>query len=130
MKLIRTQGRGARDAAALLAQLGKRGGAALDSVMPAVQRIVADVRRDGDRAMFRYAGKFDGLTDRTQFRVTQQEMAEAWVATDPPLPECCGTRRCDGLPQWRSEGVAHLSSRFRQLSRDTRWRHSHERDSV
>lgn len=85
MKLIRTQGRGARDAAALLAQLERRGGAALDTVMPAVQRIVADMRRYGDRAMFRYAARFDRLTDRARFRVTQEEMAEAWAATDDAL---------------------------------------------
>lgn len=91
MKLIRTQGRGARDAAALLAELERRGGAALDTVMPSVQRIVADVRRDGDRAMFRYAAKFDGLTDRTRLRVTQAEMAEAWAGTDAGLRDALTT---------------------------------------
>ena len=39
----------------------RRGGAALDAVLPAVKRIVADVRKRGDRALLRYAAKFDGL---------------------------------------------------------------------
>lgn len=91
MKLIRTQGRGARDAAAVLAQLEKRGGAALDSVLPAVQRIVVDVRRGGDGAMFKYAAKFDGLADRARFRVTQEEMAEAWAGTDEGLRDALST---------------------------------------
>ena len=91
MKLIRTQGRGARDAAALLAKLEKRGGAALDTVMPAVQRIVGDVRRGGDRAMFRYAAKLDKLEDRTRIRVSAEEMAEAWAAMDEALRDALTT---------------------------------------
>jgi histidinol dehydrogenase len=91
MKLIRTNGRGARDAAVVLAQLERRGGAALDSVLPAVQRIVADVRRKGDAAMFRYAAKFDGLMDRARFRVSQEEMAEAWAGTDDGLRDALRT---------------------------------------
>jgi len=85
MKLIRTQGRGAREAALILAQLEKRGGAALDTVMPSVKRIVDDVRRRGDRAVFRLAAKFDGLNDRTRFKVAPGEIAEAWDGTDPDL---------------------------------------------
>ena len=91
MRLVRTQGRGARDAAALLAQLERRGGAALDAVLPAVQRIVGDVRRGGDRAMFRYAGKFDGLADRARFRVSAEEMAEAWAGTEAGLRDALTT---------------------------------------
>jgi histidinol dehydrogenase len=91
MRLVRTQGRGARDAAALLVQLERRGGAALDAVLPAVQRIVGDVRRGGDRAMFRYAGKFDGLADRARFRVSAEEMAEAWAGTDAGLRDALTT---------------------------------------
>ncbi|HSM78472.1 MAG TPA: histidinol dehydrogenase [Bryobacteraceae bacterium] len=91
MRLIRTQGRGARDAAAALAQLERRGGAALETVVPAVQRIVKDVRRGGDRAMFRYAAKLDGLKDRAGFRVSAEEMAEAWAATDAGLRDALST---------------------------------------
>jgi histidinol dehydrogenase len=85
MKLIRTAGRAAQETKEILAQLEGRGGAALDSVMPAVRRIVADVRRRGDRALLGYAAQFDGLASPAALRVTQQEMAAAWGALDPAL---------------------------------------------
>jgi len=91
MKLIRTTGRGARQSAEALAALERRGGAALDVVLPAVKRIVADVRKQGDRALLRYAAKFDGLAGVADLRVTQDEMAAAWEAIDPPLREALST---------------------------------------
>jgi histidinol dehydrogenase len=69
MKLIRTKGQGAREAAEILATLEDRGGAALDAVLPAVQRIVASVRKQGERALLRYAAQFDGLTDAANLRI-------------------------------------------------------------
>jgi histidinol dehydrogenase len=85
MKLIRTTGRGAQAAAQTLAALERRGGAALDAVLPAVKRIVTDVRKRGDRALLRYAAEFDGLAGPEALRVTQREMAAAWKALDPAL---------------------------------------------
>ena len=87
MRLIRTKGRGALQTEGLLVALERRGGAALDSVLPAVKRIVADVRRQGDRALLRYAAKFDGLVDTSQLRITREEMSAAWDAIDPSLQE-------------------------------------------
>jgi len=78
MKLIRTKGRGAEQAAATLAALERRGGAALNTVLPAVTRIVNDVRRKGDKALFKYAAEFDGLTDASLVRIAPDEMAAAW----------------------------------------------------
>ena len=91
MKLIRTTGRGARPAAETIAVLERRGGAALDRVLPAVRRIVADVRKRGDRALFRYASQFDGLSDATHLRVTSDEMAAAWKDLDPALRDALST---------------------------------------
>jgi histidinol dehydrogenase len=85
MKLIRTTGRNAREAAEILAALERRGGATLDAVLPAVKRIVIDVRNHGDRALLRYAAKFDGLVGLSAMRVTPEEMAAAWKAIDPAL---------------------------------------------
>jgi histidinol dehydrogenase len=93
MKLIRTTGRNAREAAAVLAAFERRGGAALDQVLPAVKRIVADVRNGGDRALLRYAAKFDGLAGQKALRVSQEEMAAAWKALDPALREALTTAR-------------------------------------
>src|SRR5271165_5060641 len=82
MKLIRTTGRGGPAAAELIAHLERRGNAALDSVLPDVERIVAAVRRLGDRALFRYAAQFDGLPGPEALRVSREQMAAAWEGTD------------------------------------------------
>ena len=91
MKLIRTMGRGARVAAETLAALERRGGAALDAVLPTVKRIVNDVRKRGDRALLGYAADFDRLAGPEALRVTQQEMAAAWTALDPALRDALST---------------------------------------
>ncbi len=85
MKLIRTTGRGARTAAETLDALERRGGAALDQVLPVVRRIVGDVRKRGDRALLRYAAKFDDLGGPDVLRVSRDEMKAAWMAIDPAL---------------------------------------------
>jgi histidinol dehydrogenase len=91
MKTIRTNGRGARQAAEMLAFLEYRGGAALDAVLPAVKRIVADVRKQGDCALLRYATQFDGLSGVDALRVTHGEMAAAWDAIVPAMQEALTT---------------------------------------
>jgi len=91
MKLLRTTGRTAIETAKILAALERRGGAALDAVLSAVERIVADVRKRGDRALLGYAAKFDGLAGPNALRVTQEEMAAAWKALDPALRDALTT---------------------------------------
>jgi histidinol dehydrogenase len=91
MKLIRTKGRNAARAAEILAALEQRGGAALDAVLPAVRRIVTDVRRRGDRALLSFAAQFDGLPGEAALRVTPEEMADAWQALDPALRKALST---------------------------------------
>ena len=91
MKTIRTKGRGAQEAAATLAGLERRGGAALDTVLPAVKRIVSDVRKRGDRALLKYATQFDGLADPSSLIITQDEMAAAWQAVSSALREAIST---------------------------------------
>jgi histidinol dehydrogenase len=91
VKLIRTRGRGAGNAATIVAQLERRGGTALDSVLPAVTRIVADVRRKGDRALLGYASQFDRLPGRDALSVTAEETSAAWADTDPALCKALST---------------------------------------
>src|SRR5438067_9716685 len=91
MRLVRTKGRAASNAEKILAALEQRGGAALQTVMPVVKRIVTDVRRQGDRALLRYASQFDGLRGPDALRVTPEEMAAAWNATDPALRKALST---------------------------------------
>lgn len=91
MKLIRTRGRGARQAEQVLVALEKRGGASFERVLPVVSRIVASVRRGGDRALLRYAVQFDGHGAGTTIRIAPQEMAAAWEAIDPSLRDALKT---------------------------------------
>lgn len=85
MKVIRTQGRSARQAEELIARLECRGGAALETVLPAVRRIVQDVRRRGDRAVVGYARRLDGLPADAPLRIAAEEMHAAWEASAPAL---------------------------------------------
>ena len=54
---------GAAQARETLAALERRGGAALDAVLPAVKTLVADARKGGDLALLRDAAVSDGLVD-------------------------------------------------------------------
>jgi histidinol dehydrogenase len=118
MKTIRTEGRGARQAEETLAALERRGGAALDAVLPAVERIVADVHRLGDRGLLRYAKKLDGLKSLASMTVTQEEMAEAWEACDPAIRDALETAAgrirafaVGQLPEsWSDESVPGLTT--------------------
>lgn len=91
MKLIRTTGRTARKAADMIAALESRGTTSLESVLPAVERIVTDVRKRGDHALFEYASKFDGLAGPEAIRVTSEEMAKAWSETDSQIKDALTT---------------------------------------
>jgi len=108
MKLIRTKGRGAQQTAELLAALEQRGGAALNAVLPTVKRIVADVRKRGDRALFRYAAQFDGLPGASAIRVSAAEMAAAWDTTDPAMQQALTT----AANQIRRFAVSQLPASF------------------
>jgi len=91
MKIIRGKGRGALETAAIIERLEQRGGAALDAVLPAVRRIVNDVRRGGDRTLLRYAAQFDGLAGPEALRVTREEMAAAWSGISAELRDALAT---------------------------------------
>jgi histidinol dehydrogenase len=73
--------------ARLVTALAERGATDLAEVEPAVRRIVNDVRRNGDRAVRRYATSLDGLSKREPLRVPEAELQEAWEQTNPELQE-------------------------------------------
>jgi histidinol dehydrogenase len=73
-----------RAAAGVVKKLASRG-AELNRLEPRVRRIVDDVRRDGDRALRRYALRWDGLASKQPLRVPEAEMASAWKALAPEL---------------------------------------------
>jgi histidinol dehydrogenase len=59
-------------------KLEQRGGADLARVEKQVRRIVNDVRKTGDRALRRYAEKWDGLAPNQPLRVDHSELQQAW----------------------------------------------------
>ncbi len=75
---------GAR-AARFVATAAKRGTTDLAEVEPAVRRIVRDVQRNGDRAVRRYATRWDGLEKGQGLRVSEDEIHAAWEETDAEL---------------------------------------------
>jgi histidinol dehydrogenase len=85
MKLVKTFGRGAKIATALIETLEQRGSVNTMRVEPVVRRILADVRKGGDAALLLYASKFDGLKKNSPLLVSREEMKAAWEATAPKL---------------------------------------------
>jgi histidinol dehydrogenase len=85
MRLVRTFGRGAKAAAALIEALEQRGAVSTARVEPVVRRILADVCKRGDRAVVKHATEFDGLGKGQALLVSREEMRAAWEATAPEL---------------------------------------------
>ena len=85
MKLVKTFGRGAKTAAALIEGLEQRGAVNTARVEPTVRRILGEVRKAGDVGLLRYATKFDGLKKHSPLLVSGVEMKAAWEATTPEL---------------------------------------------
>ncbi len=74
------------EAAILVGRLASRG-TNLDRLEPRVRSIVDGVRRGGDRALLKYAKRWDGLTPKQALLVSSAEMAEALRASAPQLRE-------------------------------------------
>jgi histidinol dehydrogenase len=69
-----------RKAEAFVRALEQRGATDLARVEKQVRRIVADVRKNGDQALRRYAEKWDGLKPKQPLRVPEAELEQAWNA--------------------------------------------------
>src|SRR5580693_7238100 len=67
--------------------LEQRGASDLAEVELAVRRIVSNVRRNGDRALRRYAERWDGPTSSEPVRVPEANLHDAWRRTVPELQE-------------------------------------------
>lgn len=57
-----------------------------EQVDAAVDAILADVRENGDEALYRYTRQFDGA-ELKKLQVTETELEQAWAATDPDFLE-------------------------------------------
>ncbi len=76
----------------MLLELEGRGARNTARAMPVVQRIVAGVRKGGDRALRRYAARLDGLAPQQPLEISRAEMEQAWAAT----PKAVTDRHADG----------------------------------
>ena len=56
-----------------------------EKVGPTVKRVIADVRRNGDRALRKYAERWDGLEKEAHLRVPEEAMQHAWESASPDL---------------------------------------------
>jgi histidinol dehydrogenase len=84
-----------RKAEAFVRELEQRGSAGLARVEKAVTRIVADVRKNGDKALRRYAEKFDGLKPKQPLRVTEAELEQAWNAVSEDFKQALKIAACN-----------------------------------
>lgn len=73
--------------ARLVTALAGRGATDLADIEPAVRRIVGEVRRNGDRAVRRYAIRWDGLGKGEPLRVSEADLHAAWEQTAAELRE-------------------------------------------
>src|SRR5215470_5037144 len=69
-----------RQAEARVRALEQRGAADLARVEKQAGRIIADVRKNGDRALRHYAEKWDGLKPKQSFQAKPDELEQAWNA--------------------------------------------------
>jgi histidinol dehydrogenase len=69
-----------RKAEAFIRMLEQCGATDLARAERKVARIVGDVRKNGDKALRRYAEKLDGLKAKQSLRVSDEELEQAWSA--------------------------------------------------
>ncbi|HLJ76431.1 MAG TPA: histidinol dehydrogenase [Acidobacteriaceae bacterium] len=80
MRLLRTTGRGADEAARAIAALTDRRNAGYESTVPQARPIVEGVRLGGDAALLRLRAKLDGISSQVPLRIAEAELKAAWDA--------------------------------------------------
>jgi histidinol dehydrogenase len=79
--------------------LEQRGESDLAEVEPGVRRIVNNVRRNGDRALRRYAARWDALNRDEPVRVPEADLLEAWQRIPSKLREAI-TQAADNIRRY------------------------------
>jgi histidinol dehydrogenase len=103
-------------ATAKLRKLATRG-SRYEEVEPVVRRIIDDVRNQGDRALRKYAERWDGLPPQESIRVSAQEIQAAWRSASPELKVSLRT------------AVANIR-RFCQWQRPREWTRTRKRITI
>ena len=60
-------------------------GTSLTTLEPRVRSIISNVRRNGDRALRRYAEQWDGLAKNQSLKVSEEEISAAWTTLPPDI---------------------------------------------
>lgn len=105
-----------RAAAARVRKLVNRG-SQLAGVEPAVTRIIADVRKQGDRAVRKYAERWDGLRSNVALRISEEEIDAAWQSASRELKTSL-------------RAAAASIRRFCQGQKPVAWTRAHQGNSV
>jgi histidinol dehydrogenase len=100
-----------RKAARMVERLASRA-TELNALEPPVRRIIANVRRGGDRALRDYAERWDGLAKNQPLQVGEDEMTDAWKALTS------STRKSLRV-------AAQNIRRFSQWQRPRSWKRTH-----
>jgi histidinol dehydrogenase len=80
-----------RRAEAVVRTLEQRGATGLARVEKQVRRIVGDVRKNGDRALRRYAEKWDSLQPKQPLRVSDSELESGWASVSESFRQALAT---------------------------------------
>ncbi|MGH9501471.1 MAG: histidinol dehydrogenase [Terriglobales bacterium] len=92
-------------------------GQTLDALESRVRRVVQSVRRDGDRALRRYAKQWDGLSEDAPLRVSEREMQAALKACSPELRDALQTAAANirSFCEWQKPGPWERVKQGRRL---------------
>jgi histidinol dehydrogenase len=84
MKLIKTDDKNFEEE---FNEILKRGAMDIDKVVPIVKKIIDEVKRDGDKALFKHIAKFDKWSPNSseQLKIELEEMKEAYEKIEPKL---------------------------------------------
>lgn len=74
-----------KKASQIIARLVKRGTVNTAKAEPVARKIITDVRKGSDKALRKYAEKWDGLGKGQPLQVTKEEMRAAWDNIAPEL---------------------------------------------
>ncbi|HYK35381.1 histidinol dehydrogenase [Alloacidobacterium sp.] len=103
MKVLRTTGRDAKRAEALIAKLENRRNSIDERAVLVARRIIDAVRRGGDAALRRHATRLDGISQQSRLRISEDEMQQAWREAPSAfrLAVQIAAKNIRGFAQWQ-----------------------------
>ncbi len=96
--------------------LAGRGATDLADIESAVRSILTDVRKNGDRAVRRYATRWDGLAKDEPLRVSEDDLHQAWEQIDAELQRAIehAAGNIRRFAEWQAEAVFAQNKEWRR----------------